>query len=424
MIKNISLCFVILFFSACSYKNKEILDVKKYSQNPTSYTQNIKQVNLNQKELTKEFISKYFSVWDMEKLTFSKEEATWGNVYSKEKVYLENHIEASKKWFEKQISNSNFDNYNKVLQKAILIKNSDFRVFPTESRMFYNPAKAGEGFPFDYNQNSRVKINTPVLISHYSKDKAWAFVESHYVSGWIRLDNLLLIDKIRENEFRSDTLYVIVKEGFEIFDKNSLEELKVGTFFTKKDNKYLLATNNGFKKVTISDYKIKKLPIKYNSKNLELLAKEFMGEPYGWGGINNHRDCSSFTQDFFSPFAIYLKRNSKSQTLLHNYIDLSKLSSKDKKAFIIKNAKPFLTLVYLKGHIMLYVGNEKNEPLVMHNVWGVRTKDFLGESSRNIIGKTVITTLEPGLELINVDKEKTILKKIQGIVQLNKKISK
>ncbi len=300
-----------------------------------------------------------------------------------------------------------------------MTKNSDFRVFPTSSRMFYNPSKAGEGFPFDYNQNSRVKINTPVLISHYSKDKAWAFVESHYVLGWVRLDNLLLIDENLKDGFMSNELYVIVKEGFEIFDKTSLEDMKVGTFFTKKDDKYLLATNNGFKKVDIDDYKIKKLPIKFDSKNIELISKEFIGEPYGWGGINNHRDCSSFTQDFFTPFGIYLKRNSKSQTELHKYIDLSKLEDKEKKEFIRKNAEPFLTLIYLRGHIMLYVGNKNNEPLVMHNVWGVRTKSLFGESGRNIIGKTVITTLEPGIELYNSDKSKTILRKIQGIVLLN-----
>ena len=420
-IKHILLYFFILSFTACSYKNKDVLDIRNYSQNPSSYTKKLKSSNLNQEDLTKEFISNYFSVWKKDKLSYKKEEATWGNIYAKRKIYLENHLLASKDWFEKQISNSNFEKYNQVLEKAILTKNSDFRVFPTTSRMFYNPKKAGEGFPFDYNQNSRVKINTPVLISHYSKDKAWAFVESHYVLGWVRIDNLLIIDESLEKEFLSDKLFVIIKEGFEIFDKTSLEDLKVGTFFTKKNNKYLLATNNGFKKIDIADYKIKKLPLKFNSNNVETLSKEFIGEPYGWGGLNNHRDCSSFTQDFFAPFGIYLKRNSKSQTELHKYIDISKLSLDEKKDYIHKNAKPFLTLIYLRGHIMLYIGSKNNEPLVMHNVWGVRTKDFWQNSSRNIIGKTVITTLEPGIELFNADKEKTILEKIQGIVQLNEK---
>jgi hypothetical protein len=415
---------ITLFFTACSYKNKTILDTQKYSQNPTSYTKNLKVENINQDSLKDEFIKNYYFVWDLEKLSYTKKESSWGNIYAKKEVYLENHIKASKQWFNKQIENSNFEEFNKVSQKAILTRNSDFRVFPTANKMFYDPKKAGEGYPFDYNQNSRVKINTPVLVSHYSKDKAWAFVQSHFVLGWVRVDKLLFVTNDQEEQFRRDNLYVIIKEGFEVFSKTNLEDLKVGTFFPKKDGKYLLATTQGIEKIDINDYKIKKLPLEFNSKNIETLAKEFIGELYGWGGSNNHRDCSSFTQDFFSPFAIYLKRNSKSQTELHKYIDLSKMSNNSKKQYIIKNGIPFLTLVYLRGHIMLYVGSKDNEALVMHNVWGVRTKDIWGKSGRNIIGKTVITTLEPGIELFNADKTKTILQKVQGIVLLNQKVAK
>ena len=411
----------ILFFTACSQKEVQIADLTEYSQNPTSYTKNLNEIKLDQENLAKEFIKNYYSVWKQDKLSFSKKESTWGNNYAKKKIYLENHNLASKQWFEKQIENSNFDEFNTSLQKAILVKNSDFRVFPTSSKMFYNPKKAGEGFPFDYNQNSRVKINTPVLISHFSKDKAWAFVESHFVLGWIRVDNLLIVDKNQEQEFKSDELYVITKEGFEIFDKTILEDLKVGTFFPKKDGKYILATTNGLKKVDILENKIHKLPLPFNSKNIESISKEFMGELYGWGGLNNHRDCSSFTQDFFSVFGIYLERNSRAQTKLHKYIDLSKMSNYQKKEYIKENAIPFLTLVYLRGHIMLYIGIKDDEPLVMHNIWGVRTTDIFSGSGRNIVGKTVITTLEPGVELRDVNKSKTILNNIRGIVLLNEK---
>ncbi len=421
MLKYLILVITTLFFTACSYKNKPIEDTQKYSQNPSSYTKNLNIAYFDQKSLAKEFKKNYFQVWDLEKISYSKEEASWANSYLTKELYLENRLKASKHWFEKHIENSNFENYNQLLQKAILIKNSDLKVFPTKNKIFSNPNKAGEGYPFDYNQNSRLKINTPILISHYSKDKAWAFVQSGFILGWIRTDNLLIIDKKDEDEFRNNQLYVVVKEGFEIFDKNLLEDLKVGTFFPKKDDKFLLATNNGLKKISINSYKIKKFPINFDSKNIENLSKEFIGELYGWGGINNNRDCSSFTKDFFAPFGIYLKRNSKSQTQLHKYIDISKLSAKEKKRYILENSNAFLTLIYLKGHIMLYVGEKDKEPLVMHNFWGVRTFDILGRSSRNIVGKTVITTLEPGIELFNADKSKTILERVKGLVLLNKK---
>lgn len=421
LIKYTLLLSSTLLFTACSYKNQEIADLKNYSQNPSSYTKDLKLPKLPQDKLKEEFVEKFYSPWKKEKLDLTLEEASWPLEYAKKEFFLENNVKASSLWFEKQISNSNFENYNQVLEKAILIKNSDIRVFPTKNVLFYNPKIAGEGYPFDYNQNSRLKINTPVLISHYSKDKAWAYIDSYIVQGWIRIDNLLLIDKSIEEVFKDSELFVIVKEGFQVFDKTSLEDLKVGTFFPKKDDKFLLASSIGIKKIEIDSYKIKKLPLKLDSENLTKLSKEFMGELYGWGGLNNHRDCSSFTQDFFSPFAIYLNRNSKAQTLLHKYDDISKLSNLEKKQYIIKNAKPYLTLVYLRGHIMLYIGEKKGEPLVMHNFWGVRTFGPFGEDGRNVVGKTAITTLEPGRELINANKNKTILSKIQGLVYLDEK---
>ncbi len=40
------------------------------------------------------------------------------------------------------------------------------------------------------------------------------------------------------------------------------------------------------------------------------IAKEFYNEPYGWGGKMMTRDCSAMTRDFFTPFGIFLMRNS------------------------------------------------------------------------------------------------------------------
>jgi hypothetical protein len=47
---------------------------------------------------------------------------------------------------------------------------------------------------------------------------------------------------------------------------------------------------------------------------------------------------------------------------------------------------------------MLYIGPDSNgRPLVFHNIWSIRVKDANGERL-HLIGKAVITTLEPGKE--------------------------
>jgi len=92
-----------------------------------------------------------------------------------------------------------------------------------------------------------------------------------------------------------------------------------------------------------------------------------------------------------------------------------------KKEFIIKNAIPFKTLIYLPGHIMIYVGEKNNEPLVFHNMWGVKTLDSDGNYGRNIIGKAAVTTLRPGSELNNYVEKYSVLRRIKSITMLTQK---
>ena len=132
-----------------------------------------------------------------------------------------------------------------------------------------------------------------------------------------------------------------------------------------------------------------------------------------------HRDCSSMTKDFFTPFGIYLKRNSFGQREAGRYIEIKGLSQEEKKHQIIEKGMPFLTLIYAKGHIMLYVGMKDKEPLIFHNIWGIKTLKDNDKEDRFIIGKTVITTLELGKDLPNYMQRDNLLSKIEGIVILN-----
>jgi len=78
-------------------------------------------------------------------------------------------------------------------------------------------------------------------------------------------------------------------------------------------------------------------------------------------------------------------------------VDLTELGRDAKKQRIVEEGTPFLTLVREPGHIMLYIGQKDGQPIVLHSAWGLKTKTRAGYG-RKIIGSTVITTLEPGIE--------------------------
>ncbi|MFW3345180.1 SH3 domain-containing protein [Aliarcobacter butzleri] len=413
--------FSTILFTACTTKEVVIIEVKE--NDLTEFSKKANDNFINQDQATNDYFIKYFRPWDLTKVSYPKLEAMWGQSYRFKKVYLENHQLATKEWFDKQIQNSNFDEYNVVPKKAITLKNTNVRVLPTNSPMFYNPLLPGEGFPFDYNQNSLIKINTPIMVSHLSKDKAWAYIESSSVGGWVEINNIAFVNENFIKQFKNSNYFVSIKEKFPIYDPIFREYVKVGTIFPKEKDNYLIAkkddnANAIISHIQLNPNEIEAMPVLYNSENRIKILTELLNEPYGWGGLLNNRDCSSFTQDFFTPFGAYLHRNSKAQTTNGKYIDISKLTLDEKKEFIKKEGVPFSTLVYLKGHIMLYLGIKDNEPMVVHNVWSVRLKDKNNKEFRHIIGKSTITTLEPGKELEGFDDNSNILNKVLGIVIL------
>jgi len=84
-----------------------------------------------------------------------------------------------------------------------------------------------------------------------------------------------------------------------------------------------------------------------------------------------------------------------------------------KKKKIIREAEPFRSLLYVPGHIVLYLGQYKGEPVIMHTYWGVRKKD----GTKLITGRTIITTTEPGKERRDTKPESRLINTLKTIVK-------
>jgi hypothetical protein len=95
-------------------------------------------------------------------------------------------------------------------------------------------------------------------------------------------------------------------------------------------------------------------------------------------------------------------------------ISLENMSDKEKVAMIKQQAVPFETLLYKKGHIVLYVGIFNDEIIIFQNVWGIKTKEN-GVEGRYIIGKTIFSTLQAGNNLSIFDKNASLLKNLKSM---------
>ena len=101
-----------------------------------------------------------------------------------------------------------------------------------------------------------------------------------------------------------------------------------------------------------------------------------VGQAYGWGGSLADRDCSATIRDLFVPFGLWLPRNSSKQAKQGTVIPLSDLSPNQREKFLVEKGVPFLTLVRIPGHIMLYIGTHEDRAVVLHTIWGLRTRNL------------------------------------------------
>ena len=402
-----------------------IHDLVNIPQNVKEYTDGIENKELY--DTQNEYEKSYFSMWNIKKASQTLEDIQWPfRYFDTTQSYGENLLPIKKEFLDEMYKESNFDEYSTLNKKALTLKYSNIRALPTTKPLLKDPKLAGEGFPFDYLQNSSVNANTPIFVSHYSKDKQWVYIFSSFANGWLKSNEVVFIDDEYATLWQNAKQILITKEGEPLFSISgeSLFDTRIGMMFAlidEKINTYTILTVSAYKNSkpmfnmsTISKHIATKEILKLNETNLNKIVKEVSKTNYGWGGVYEQRDCSSMLMDMYVPFGIWLPRNSSNQSKMGEVIDLKNLSDSDKIKIIKEKAVPFETLLYKKGHIVLYVGIYNNEVIVFHNTWGIKTKDGEKEG-RFIVGKAIFSTLRLGDELKNYDKDAELLKNIESM---------
>lgn len=431
MFKYLVVVLVSLLFFGCSVKKEiQVVDTKlqdlvEIQQDIKQYTNDIYVDTLYESQNNYE--KSYYGMWEIDQPEQTIEDINWSfSSFDVNNSYGEDLLPRDEEFFSKMYEESNFEKYKTINKKAITIKYANIRAFPTNKPILYDPSLAGEGFPFDYLQNSSINPNVPIFVSHYSKSKEWVFIFSSYTYGWVKSDEIVFISNPHAKSIMDSKQIVITSDGVPIktSDENFLFNSRVGMRFPIIEEK-----NDSFIVLTISSYKNNKAffnrsviskdistkeTLILNQENLNKVISEVSKTNYGWGGIYEQRDCSSTLRDLYAPFGIWLPRNSSKQSEVGEVIDLSLMDNTQKTEFIKNNAIPFQTLLYKRGHIVLYVGVVNDNIIIFHNTWGIKTKTD-GKEGRFLVGKTIFSTLKIGDELENYDEEAQLLKNIKSM---------
>lgn len=425
-------CFAIFLFIGCA-STQVTMQNKVVSSDIISHNGQMKIFGLSQRAIMyindsnnfkdadfgnyvkKEYLDIYFSVWKDEFSAPSKEEMFWG--LAQKEGFGESKRPLNEKFIGKLIDNMQIDSYPSLKKRAIMVKTADVRLFPTIKPRFSKI----DGYPFDRWQNSLIFAFTPVIILHQDKTKEWLLVQSSFVSGWVKYDEVAIINKKNADSLSKTNKFLIPNsDKISLYYNNKfIVNARIGMLFEYKNNKiygYYRDTQGFAVKVPLEFDRdnFSNFPITLNQINIANVADSLDLQNYGWGGMYGNRDCSSFIRDVFMNFGIWLPRNSMAQVnygAKTNYSEYIELPSNNEKKieYIKKYGKPFRTILHLKGHIMLYIGQKNGEIIVMHDVWGASINEEI-----QILGGISITTLTPGLKE-DTNSQKTLLSRILGM---------
>lgn len=432
--KNVlAVCAAVLLFAsaALAATKPAVADLSRFPQKASAYLPANPDTPIAgydaQRVYAEEYLRHYYSPWfndDIEYLDLSMDKVLEYHKNTAKKQYYTKEGKAFPKESMARIAQNGALPEAMTPRAAIALADADVRILPSTTPLFGSVASArGERglLPLDVLQNSTVRPGEPLAVYAPSADAAWYFVSTGAVVGWVRSHKIALVDPDFMDRYIYAQKAVVIKDNVKIQDaKGTVATIKMGTVLPSEDGKVLIPVRGKTPLAEIAVYKLEErataaFPVPFTPRNAARAVDQLIGEPYGWGGMHGWRDCSAMTRDYFSLFGIWLPRNSGDQARTGAAIPLKNIPVAERSKTILENAVPFATLIHMPGHIMLYLGLYDAEPVVLHNVWGVRTNMPGGKTGRTVIGKTVVSSLKAGEEIRDRPKSSLFIDNIAAL---------
>lgn len=288
------------------------------------------------------------------------------------------------------------------LRYGVITRRTDMRLLPTE-KYYFDDASFQH---YDDLQGTALDPCEPVLVLHESRDGRFAFAVGRYYKGWVSLEDIGLTDRATWENYVSPKDFLVVtdhkkkiqmRDGGELlFQMGSLIPLKSPAV---RDGAYeaLLPLSE---KGRLSEAEV---PVRQDDtvnpgylsctpNNFVRQSLKFLGDVYGWGGMEESVDCSSFVQDVYRSMGIMIPRDADMQEMaMQTSVPLEGLAAPDRYARA-ENA-PVGALFFKPGHVMLYLGRDaQGTPLVIHSASSYFT--FEGsEARKHYVRRVLISDL-------------------------------
>lgn len=290
------------------------------------------------------------------------------------------------------------NDHKKVQIYTVAVKRADIKLIPTSKVWGYDTPED----PDDEALNSVLEVNEPFVVRAKCEFDGETFYWglSNNCSGWVNAKDLaicktkkewidawkvdinkkdflvVLQDKIalEESILKPKTSGIVLYQGTIL--KLVLEDempTQVGERATWYNYVVYLPTRdqngNYVKEYALIpqhlDVNVGYLPL--TRENILRVAFNSLGNRYGWGGMLGATDCSSYCKAIYKCFGLDLPRNTGWQIKIpYRSISLMDMTDQEKRDFIRK--LPVGTLLYMDGHVVMFIGNDGEDSFVINNM--------------------------------------------------------
>lgn len=331
----------------------------------------------------------------------------------------------------RKLTTEDFDKYVENLNKkavklvndsqyAMVTSRAVMRTFPTFDRVFNQQMDTD----LDRFQETGVFPGDVLMVLHESADKLWYLVQHYHYLAWLPKKAIAIGNKDEIAEYRNTKSFVVVT-GSKVTTNYvpnqpqiSEVQLDMGVRLPLMSSSKISNNIHGqnpyasyvvslpvreddgrltFKQALIArhhDMHVGYLPM--TSNNIISQGFKFLGERYGWGHDYNGRDCTGFIGEIYKTFGLLMPRNSGQQGSGKYGINSrfnKDQNSTDKMPAV--NKMQVGDLIYIPGHVMMFIGEEAGKPYVIHDVKGLGYKDAQGQFYRGTLNGVSVTPLLP-----------------------------
>lgn len=281
---------------------------------------------------------------------------------------------------------------------AVTIARGNIRLQPTE----------WNGDNYDNAQGTAIDPAEAVAV--ISELGNYVFVQSRNYVGWLNKKSIAFTDRNSWLQYVQPEKFLVVtanKTRMTVIDRSIMFQMGAIIPLIEKDSTFFHVlipdVENG--KLINRRIKIDKYSLDFNEGFLPCTENNFinqgfsfLGDEYGWGGLNDSVDCSSFVQNVYRTMGLEIPRDAdRQEACMAIWAVFNNVTTAER--FDIVSRAPIGSLLFKPGHVMMKIGNDV-EPIVIHSA-----SSYFNNGQKIYIRKVLVSDLHyknySGVETIN-----------------------